>query len=491
MDLDVAFVHPPSVVCSAPLSKVISFYFKYLHKPPPPTQYLIMPMGIFSMASFLEDNGFSARVFNLGLEQILRGTKDLKKLLTEIEAKIYAIDLHWFVHSDGAIETARTLKTLYPNSKVVLGGITASFFKEEILLNHSFIDAIVVGEGERSILDLTKAMLSNKPIEEVKGIAFKEGSKVLMTSPQKPLDINTLDFTRLNLMYHYEEYLKVSISNYIPNKRPSFWLTLFRGCPFSCIYCGGSRDTYTSIFHYSKIPIIRETEKVVDDIKYLEGRGVKIIRFGQDPEVLGSKYYDKLFGAIRKEKIDVFAYNEAWNRFPSSEFLTSFKNAFSNVNVAISPDSSLDSIRQFAGRSGTNEQLLRLSEFLDKKEILGDVYFLIGLPGETKESCKLICRLADKLSNTNYIWIAPTFPFTLDPNSQIALNPSKYGVKLYFKSFKDYKNAFISPDPIDWIAHETKEMTRQDIIEMTNYCASYISSLAWPALEKKKSFELL
>jgi len=491
MNLDVAFIHPPSVISSTPLSKTVSFCFKYFHKPPPPTQYLMMPMGLFSMASFLEDNGFSAKIFNLGLEQILRETKDLKKILEEIEAKVYAIDLQWFVHSDGAIETARTLKALYPNSKVVLGGITASFFKEEILLSYPFVDVIVVGEGERSMLDLTKAVLSNKPIKEVKGIAFKEGSKVLETPHPEPLDINTLDFTRLNSMYHYEEYLKVSISSYIPNKRPSFWLTLFRGCPFSCIYCGGSRDTYTSIFHYNNIPIIRKTEKVVDDIKYLESKGVKIIRFGQDPEVLGSKYYDNLFSAIGKEKIDVFAYNETWNRFPSSEFLTSFKSVFSSVSVAVSPDSSSNSIRKFAGRGGTNEQLLRLSEFLDKEEILGDIYFFIGLPGETKESCKLICSLADKLSNTNYVWVAPTYPFTLDPNSQMALNPSKYGIKLYFKSFKDYKNAFVSPDPIDWVAHETKEMTRQDIVEMTNYCASYISSLAWPALEKKKSFELL
>jgi len=492
--LDVAFLHPPSVISQVNLIKKLKYFLSYFSfSIAPPVQYLIVPMGLFSMASFLEDNSYSARIFNLPLEQILY-EKSIQQLIKEIEAKIYAIDLHWFVHSDGAIEVARMCKKLHPNSKVVLGGITASFFGNEIIRNYPFIDIIVNGEGEKTMLDLVKAVISSEPNEqlrEVKGITFRINNKIVTTPPRPPSDLNDFDFTRLRLMNHYDEYLRVSYSSFIPNKRRSFWLTIFRGCPFSCSYCGGGRETYYSIFNYDKIPLVRKVDKVVEDIRRLnEDFKVQIVRFGQDPEVLGKRYYSELFDKIKKEKIDIFAYNEAWNRFPSHEFLIELKSSFQEVNIAVSPDSALDEIRVASGRFGTNEELFKLADFLEKNEILTDIYFLIGLPGETKESCKSICNIADKFTKYKYIIVIPPFPFTPDPNSPMALNPSKYGIKLIFKTFKHYKDAFVSPDPIDWIAHETKEMTRREIVEMTSYCAKYVSSLEWIALEKKKKFEL-
>ncbi|HEY4675126.1 MAG TPA: hypothetical protein VIH48_03630, partial [Candidatus Bathyarchaeia archaeon] len=69
-------------------------------------QYPIMPMGEFALASELHRNNFSVKFANLGLEQMLSPSYDAEKYIRSIQSKVFAIDLHWAVHSDGAINVA-------------------------------------------------------------------------------------------------------------------------------------------------------------------------------------------------------------------------------------------------------------------------------------------------------------------------------------------------------------------------------------------------
>jgi len=479
---DVVFLHPPSVISPPP-------FLKRFRRKTSPCPYLIMPMGLVSMASILEDNGFKTRIFNLGLEHILSG-KDIKKILKGIDSKIYAIDLHWFVTSDGSIETAKICKRLYPNSNVILGGFTASIFDIEIMKDYRFVDVIIRGEGENAILKTCREILAEHEPKDIKGITYRIGKGIKRNSMgHTTANLDNLDFTRIELIENVDKYLRVSINDYIPNKLPAYWLTIGRGDPYRCAYCGGGSENYKSIMgRYSMI--FRSPNKVVEDIATLRDKGVKIIRFGQDLEIGGKKYYGKILQEIEKEKIDVAIYNESWCKPPSLDFIRRIKKTFHSRNLVVSPETASDAVRRGVNRVGTTRQILRILDILESEEILTDVYFLIGLPGETKESVKDILRMADKISKKEWVWVAAPFPFTIDPNSPISKNPSSYGVKLFFRTFKDYKNAFRSPDPIDWIGHETETMTRREIIAATLHAQRYISSLNQPAMLKKYLFEM-
>jgi len=486
MNLDVAFLHPPAILSKPPLLKRLRF-----RRPPPPTQYLIMPMGLFSISALLEDNGFKVRLFNLGLEAIL-GSRP-KELIKHLEADIYAIDLHWFVHTDGALKVAELCKKLHQNSLVVLGGLTATYFDLEILKKYPFVDVIIRGEGEESFLELVKQYFKKNDLSRakgIKGLTIRINNKVVRTPPRPPVkDLDRLDFTRLDLLEHWYQYLRVSISDYIPHKVPAYWLTIGRGCPHTCIYCSGSAKSYPALTGRCSSKF-RSPDKVIEDLIKLQEYGVKIIRFGQDIELAGSKYYNKVFHNIKSEGLDLALYNECWNHLPSSYFIRKAKSAFYACNIVISPDSASENVRWKAMRlMVSNKHLLKNITMLDQNEIVTDVYFLIGLPGETWETLKEMKKLAIKIAKTNWAWVAAPFPFTLEPGSPMFDEPEKYGIRLFCRTLEDYRKAFLSPDPKDWICHETENMTRSDIAKATHMLGRFISSLNQPGLYKKQEFE--
>ena len=57
----------------------------------------------------------------------------------------------------GAIEIARTAKQLNPKTKVVFGGIGATFLWEHLLTHFPEVDVVVLGEGEWTFLKLGQA----------------------------------------------------------------------------------------------------------------------------------------------------------------------------------------------------------------------------------------------------------------------------------------------------------------------------------------------
>ncbi|MEM3714411.1 MAG: hypothetical protein QXF82_05625, partial [Nitrososphaeria archaeon] len=164
-----------------------------------------------------------------------------------INSKIYAIDLHWFFHSEGGIQLAEMCKKYHPNSIVILGGFTATWFYEEILSKHNYVDAIALGEAEQSIVRLVNAYLKNQDLSEVPGIAYRENNLIKTTMSSPPPTLDDLNFIELSLLQNWKNYLKIGLEGYNDNNIPLFWVTIARGCIYNCIYCGGCYNSYKLI----------------------------------------------------------------------------------------------------------------------------------------------------------------------------------------------------------------------------------------------------
>ena len=117
----------------------------------------------------------------------------------------------------------RTLHPVCPNMKFVIGGPEVSFGAEEFLIEHPEVDALVIGEGERSFLDLLKTWQDDRDLSDVLGIAWREGEKIVVNPIcEKPLDLNELPFP-----YAEPEDFTGRLA----------YVETTRGCPFSCQYC--------------------------------------------------------------------------------------------------------------------------------------------------------------------------------------------------------------------------------------------------------------
>lgn len=483
MNFDVVLLHPPFSARKPSLLSRLHF----LRKDSTIGEFTEMPMGFFPMASLLEDEGFSTRIFNLALEQALHPSLKMKDFLRSIEARVYAIDLHWFTHSMGALEVAEICKTLHPDSFVVLGGFTATYYDLEIMRSYPFIDAIARGESEYVLLNLVKTVCSKGKISELNGVTCRIEDSLKRNRVNPPASLDTFKFTELKLMQNWDEQLKCCARAYDKGMRPSFWLTIARGCFNECIYCGGARSCYQLITGRDR-PVVRSVKEIAGDIARLAEKGVKTVKLNHDPEMFGKRFWTSLLDSVKKLRVNMSMYWESY-KLPSKGFIEKATKAFVDLNVAISPESASEEVRKLAGRMFTDKQIFKTIQFLDQNKVMTDIYFLIGLPGETLDSASRIIDFTRKVSRNKYTLVQPPIPYTIDPHCPMAINPDKYGVKLLIKSFEDYRKACSQQKWEKWIGHETENLTQTEIAELTMNIRNIIMTLPQEGVASKVSFD--
>jgi len=199
MSYDVAFLHPPSILdfrdrpfFPGPLAYTV---VESTH------QFIIPPIGMLSIADYLDRSGYKVYVDNIG-ERMLQGKDfNIQDYLKKVEARVFGIDLHWIVHAHGAINLARICKSLHPDSVIVLGGLTATRFHEEIITKYPFIDVVVRGESEEPFLKLMTSIDAKGHVREVPNTTYRVDNKIIVEPLTLPVDsIDKYEFTRLDLL---------------------------------------------------------------------------------------------------------------------------------------------------------------------------------------------------------------------------------------------------------------------------------------------------
>ncbi|MBL7047350.1 MAG: cobalamin-dependent protein, partial [Candidatus Marinimicrobia bacterium] len=97
------------------------------------TIYEMFPLGFFSIKQWLHEHGFVTEIVNLASLMLMHPQIDVNKLLSRLVAPVYGFDLHWMAHCQGSIEVAKKVKKIHPESLVVFGGISATYYANELI----------------------------------------------------------------------------------------------------------------------------------------------------------------------------------------------------------------------------------------------------------------------------------------------------------------------------------------------------------------------
>ena len=473
---DFIFLHPPRTFMKPWLKtkrKVLGLLSpKRLRSVP--SQYALVPMGLFSLASSLIQEGYTAKIVNLAINQDLDPTFNMATYIKSLQSEVFAIDMHWFTQTASALELAYLLKKHNPNSLIVLGGLTATHFHKQIIERYPFVDAVLLGEADRSITRLAEAHFHHKELGEVKGIMYRDEKTIKYVVQEPPSNLDDFEFTQLELLENYRSYLKMDVIGYSDLLSNRIWLNIARGCPYNCIHCGGGKEAY---YHFSlrENPLFRSPKRVADDIEKLSEYGIQGVCLSHDPEIFGEKYWSNLFKEIRRRAVEVHTYIESF-RLPSKEFVKGLRQTFSSTLISLSPETVSEDIREFIGRGFSNNELFKSIENIREEGLNVNVYFAIGLPGETSGLLKEYEGFVDKLFSLGAM-VIPPFPYTIDPNCLMALHPKKYGVRLLLKDVDDYKRICSSSNPRDWIGHETISSKKDDIFTLQSTINKYVTNL--------------
>jgi radical SAM superfamily enzyme YgiQ (UPF0313 family) len=397
------------------------------------------------------------------------------------QAKVILIDLHWYEHCYGAVETARLCKKVLPSAWTVLGGLSASGFAREILENFPQVDFVIRGDAEQPLLQLVQYLLSQDAavandlagLKSIPNLSYRAAGQLpgageepavaasaaepgeVVEAPTSYLactaDLDRLDFIDLDFLDHSQEYFahEYIVTNLYAarqalEKKPFLgrWTCTARGCKFQCSYCGGSKESHQRLAGRNGI-IPRSPERVVDDLERLQQKGVIQASLSYDIAVLGEDYWRRFFALLRESRVNIGIYNEFF-QIPTREFIDDYARSVMMAQscVALSPLSGNERVRRLNGKHYSNDQLFDILEALSQKRFYLFVYFSLNLPGETAETFAETLDLAKSIYDfypTSLLKMLNTV-HTIDPVSPMNLYPEKFGITASMSTFMDFYN---------------------------------------------------
>ncbi len=468
MDYDLVFFHPPSVYdfrnrpwFPGPIARTVNFT---------PAFYGI-PIGYVSMAEYVERHGYKVRIFNLAEYMLTNKNFDPDEFIQETKARYYCIGLHFCVHSQGALEIARISKIHHEDSSIIMGGLTATTFSNE-LINHNYVDFVIKGEAEIPLLNI----LEGKNNSEIPNLLYKDENGKIKENKETWIanNLDDFSFTRLDLIT--PNNLLTSIHTELGIKK-HWMIPICRGCIFNCVSCGGSKYSYSNLFNRDK-PTFRSEEKIVDDFQKLSEQGINSVFLFMDMRMGGKKYWKSLVKTLSSNDLCIEYLTLELFTPGDKEFLSDIAclNKKLTVSFSISPESGNDNVRSIHGRHYKNEELLETVRFCRKNGLGIGVFFMFGLANQTMDSLEDTYDLFVKLNDINSepgsgpgVRIQFGEMLLLDPGSSAFDNPEKHGYKLTFNILQNYINGMSSPAWTDWLSYETTELNKEEILRLPIY----------------------
>lgn len=375
------------------------------------------PLGLGYLGAVLRERGFRVRIID-DLVEKLSFYELIKKIKNSIIVGITSTT-PTFV---SALNYAKKIKEVFPEIFVILGGVHASFEPEKTISN-DFVDAVCIGEGEETIVEVAERVEAGKTLEGVRGIYYKEEGKIRKNEPRKFIEnLDSLPFPAFDLM-PLEKY------SVLGQKIEHFPMITSRGCPFACRYCS------SSLFMGHRFRA-RSAENVVDEIEWLiDEFKAKHVAFSDDTFTLNKKRVVEICEEIKRRKLEITWSCSSRIDTVTDELLKVMKSA-GCVAIYYGIESASRRILEYYRKRISIERAKEVVRATRKIGISTICSFIIGAPIETKEEMKETLKLAIKL-NPDYAQFTILTPY---PGTEIYEEAKRKNL-LLSENYEDYTAA--------------------------------------------------
>ncbi len=276
------------------------------------------------------------------------------------------------------------IKNKYPSKPIVVGGVHPSAFPVDML--DSGVDYVVRGEGELSML----ALACGKDPTKIRGLIHKGniGSSNNDISEQvENLDAIPFPYRPPELM---EQYLSYSPRG--EQGKRSLSVITSRGCPYDCLFC-----SVHPVYGYKWRA--RTPKNVLEEIAYyVSNYGVNNIEFEDDNLTLDAYRAEEIFDRIiNLDKKITWAVNNGLRVDTLSERLIEKMKKSGCIQLNLAVESGNQKVLESMHKKLSLAKVEEVVEMCSKIKIPTLAFFLVGFPGETKESFSETVRFIRKL----------------------------------------------------------------------------------------------
>lgn len=383
------------------------------------------PIALQYIDSYVRKNGYASKVFTeteMEIDNILRNNpsmkpsvdkiKELKALelvnnLNDYRPDLVGISVHSAVVYPDTVTAAKNIKKSNKDMKIVLGGYhpTGEIIEyvkgniEKTLLHSNDIDFVISGEGEETFLELANALTGNGNLEDIAGLAYKEGDEIVVNKRRMRCDFKSLPWPT-----RYKEILKYSrcapLAYPAPsNQNAAAQISGSRGCVYGCDFCS-SMTIWPSNEKQGKYPgepvlCYRDVDDIVSEIKWLNEKfNVNYLTFTDLTLNVSKRYVSDLTGEMISEgvghrpngKNDIgwFAYTTVDKTVDSPDTIEMMADAGCS-RIGIGVESLHSKILSEHKPNNTTKDEIRSLEIVNSQGILNRTYLIVGWPDETPE----------------------------------------------------------------------------------------------------------
>ncbi|MBT9132639.1 MAG: Hopanoid C-3 methylase [Syntrophomonadaceae bacterium] len=385
---------------------------------------LITPLAIYTLSAILKEHGHEVLIVDPHVIGDSFGTeKAVEELVGGMDCVGFSVNsFNW----PTTRSTISLIKKVFPEIKIIVGGIHATYFPEHIL-QVSGADIVIQGEGEKRLPLVIEALTGRNELSNIPGVTFRVGENIRSNPPADLLNIHNLDqAVPLYQLLPEKVYHDLSIES-------------SRGCYANCCFCSVS---YRS--NWRGFDIEKTIECMRNCIPFLEKVQRGSLYFVDDCFTANPSRAAEIMDRLKQEKLNHKVGIEARVNDLLHENLLRALSSVEEVNfIQIGVECGYEEGLRMT-RKGTTLVRVKEAASLLKKYGLSRACmwsFIVGLPWETKKECLETIHFAAELVE-EYGGIGNVTWFVLMP-SWIWEHRNSFGIKKDL-SFFDERLWFIT-----------------------------------------------
>ena len=377
-------------------------------------KYIPFPFFLAHAASLLKSENNEVKL----IDAIAQGI-DERRVMDEINA--YNPNLIVIETStpsfDNDMKITREIKRKIPNSAIVLCGSHATTYAKDILGKHDFINYILMGEYEYTLLGLVNSLKKPSNLKIVSGLAFKSNRAVVINRPRPTIkNLDDLPWPERDgeLIYKYND-------GFAGLPVPNVQMYSSRGCPFHCTFCLWPQVVYGEHKYRKRNPmqVVREMDWLIKRFNF------KAVYFDDDVFNIDKNHVGSICKEIMKRKIKVPWAVMARADLMDEELLSLMKNA-GLFAVKYGVESANHNVLRFCKKSLNLARAEKMIKYTKKLGIKVHLTFCLGLPGETVQSIQDTVNFIAK-TNPDSLQFSLATPF---PGTSYFRYLEKKGIRL-------------------------------------------------------------
>ena len=319
-----------------------------------------------------------------------------------------------------AMSYAESAKSTNPKIITIIGGPHASGVNGKDLGELlSAFDFVVKGKGELPIAMLADALEKRCSTDYIPGICYRKGNKIIAKEPA---------------MVGFSDYPRPANGLLNVKTLPAARVFTSLGCRRngSCVFCA---DTI-----HNKGFTERPVGEAIDEIKYLHRKfRTKYVYFGDENFFFDKERAINAIDKINKLNLDIVVGYQVRLESADEELIRKVAESRKCTEIQYGVESASQEILNLNRKGLRYENVKKICKLTKKHGINVHCYFLVGLPGETKETAEStineMCSLLES-GLVDFVEYRIAVPF---PGAPMYDNAKEFGVKILKKNWKLYR----------------------------------------------------